>query len=197
MKTNRELLDPSFFAREPTRCARELIGCRVKWKGCSGVIVETEAYDAAGDTACHTHVRPAARRFIEEHAAGTAYVYLNYGLHWLFNLLVKGGERDGFVLFRALEPLRGLPLMRRRRGREEKVDLCSGPGKLTQALGIDGTLHGVQVLESGSFALWRAGNDPGEEPLACRRVGISSSVERKWRFVRVGSPCLSVPPGKE
>ena len=197
MKTNRELLDPSFFAREPTRCARELIGCRVKWKGCAGVIVETEAYDAAGDTACHTHVRPAARRFIEEHAAGTAYVYLNYGLHWLFNLLVKGGERDGFVLFRALEPLRGLPLMRRRRGREEKMDLCSGPGKLTQALGIDGTLHGVQVLESGSFALWRAGNDPGEEPLACRRVGISSSVEREWRFVRVGSPCLSVPPGKE
>lgn len=197
MQKDRELLGRSFFEQEPTRCARELVGCGLEWKGCSGLIVETEAYEAEGDAACHTHARPSARLFIAEHEAGTAYVYLNYGMHWLFNLLVKGGEKNGFVLVRALEPLRGLPLMRRRRGRKEQGDLCSGPGKLTQALGIEGNLHGVAVLESRSFALWRPGDEKKAEPLACRRVGISSAVSRKWRFVREGSPFLSVAPGRE
>ena len=197
MKKEPELLEGPFFEQEPTRCARELIGCRMKWKGCAGLIVETEAYAAVGDSACHTHARPAARLFIEQHAAGTAYVYLNYGMHWLFNLLVKGRKGDGFVLIRALEPLEGLPLMRRRRGRESKRDLCSGPGKLTQALGIEGSLHGVTVLGSPAFAIWRTPGETGEEALACRRVGISRAVSRKWRFVRKNCPFLSVAPGNE
>ena len=197
MKGSATLLSHSFFERSPVACARELVGCRLEWQGCAGVIVETEAYQAAGDAACHAHVRPSARRFIEEHEAGTAYVYLNYGVHWLFNLLVKGDEGDGFVLLRALEPVSGLQRMRRRRRRNPEAELCSGPGKLTKALGIDGALHGVPVLQSRRFSLCRESGSHQSEPVACRRVGISRAVKRKWRFVRAESPCLSVRPGAE
>ena len=197
MKESPELLDEDFFKRSPLDCARELIGCRLEWKGCGGVIVETEAYAAKGDEACHAHVRPSSRLFISEHGAGTAYVYLNYGVHWLFNLLVKGGRSDGFVLIRAMEPVSGIQRMRRRRRREAVADLCSGPGKLTQALGMDGSLHGLALLDVPDFLLSRESSPPEDGPTACRRVGISRAVERKWRFVRSGSPCLSVRPGAE
>ncbi len=197
MKGGREVLDRRFFERTPLSCARELIGCCLEWKGCAGVIVETEAYAAEGDEACHAHARPSARRFIAEHGAGTAYVYLNYGVHWLFNLLVKGDGADGFVLIRAMEPVSGLQRMRRRRRREADKDLCSGPGKLTEALGMDGTMHGIPILEESGFLLSREPGNQKSGPTACRRVGISRAVERKWRFVRSESPCLSVRPGAE
>ena len=197
MKGSRELLDQRFFERTPLECARELIGCRLEWKGCGGVIVETEAYAGKGDEACHAHARPSARRFIAEHGAGTAYVYLNYGVHWLFNLLVKGERSDGFVLIRAMEPVSGVQRMRRRRRREALTDLCSGPGKLTQALGMDGSLHGITVLEVPDFLLSREQSLQKSGPTACRRVGISRAIEKKWRFARSGSPCLSVRPGAE
>ena len=122
MKKFGESLDPKFFQQSPEDCARDLIGCRLAWKGCAGVIVETEAYAAEGDEACHTHLRPSARRFIAEHPAGSAYVYLNYGVHWLLNFLVKG-DPDGFVLIRALAPSEGLEQMRLRRRRTRETDL--------------------------------------------------------------------------
>ena len=179
--------------RSPTECARELIGCRFEWHGCAGVIVETEAYEAEGDPACHTDFRPTARRFVEEHEAGAAYVYLNYGVHWLFNVLVKGGSRGGFVLFRALEPVEGLERMRFRRKRKKPRELCSGPGKLTQALGIDGRAHGQDLfsLPHSRIIVGRCG---GETPVACRRIGISKGQDRLWRYVRKGSSSLSAPP---
>ena len=102
-------LERSFFERDPVLCARELIGCTFGFGSTSGIIVETEAYTAEGDPACHTWKRPTAREFVASNPPGTAYVYLNYGMHWLFNFLVKGGERDGFVLIRALEPAQGIP----------------------------------------------------------------------------------------
>ncbi len=177
--------------RSPIDCARGLIGCRLEWKGCAGVIVETEAYESEGDAACHTHYRPSARRFVAEHEAGTAYVYLNYGVHWLFNLLVKG-ERNGFVLVRALEPVEGLRRMRARRKRKNTEALCSGPGKLTQALGIDGRAHGVDVIAFRHGALAATEGEP--EPVACRRIGISKAQELCWRYIRSGSRSLSAPP---
>lgn len=195
MSSRKMGMELSFGVGSPAECARAMIGCRLEWKGCAGIVVETEAYEAEGDKACHTHTRPSARRFIEEHEAGTAYVYLNYGVHWLFNLLVKGGGSDGFVLFRALEPVAGHSTMRARRGREGLRELCSGPGKLTQALGIDGDLHGVRIFQAEGFALVKNEREP--EPTACRRVGISSARGRKLRFVRRGSPSLSVHPGAE
>lgn len=189
-----EQLTREFFQGSPVACAQGLIGVRLCWGSCEGVIVETEAYEAEGDEACHTSFRPSARAFVEEHPAGTAYVYLNYGVHWLFNLLVKG-VGEGFVLFRALEPVAGIDQMRLRRGREKSCDLCSGPGKLTQAFGIDKSSHGRDVIKDPEFKLLR--NERSlEPPLACRRIGISRAVERPWRFVRASSPHLSVPAEK-
>src|SRR5438477_11930975 len=125
----------SFFKRDPLTCARELIGTELIWGECSGIVVEVEAYAAIDDEAAHTFTRPSARSFIERNKAGAAYVYFNYGVHWMLNVLVKGTEK-GFVLIRALEPTRGIPLMQRRRGMLDERQLCSGPGKLTQALAI-------------------------------------------------------------
>ena len=142
------MLDRAFFQRDPVTCARELIGCELVWKGCAGIIVETEAYAAVNDEACHTFARPSARAFVEKHDAGAAYVYFNYGMYWLLNVLVKGGSEDGFVLFRAIEPVRGVAAMTRRRLAHRRTKLahprmlCSGPGKLARALGVDGRDHG-------------------------------------------------------
>lgn len=193
MTARGQKIERSFFTASPTVCARGLIGCRFEWQGCAAVIVETEAYDAEGDEACHTHSRPSARRFVEENEAGTAYVYLNYGVHWLFNLLVKG-ERDGFVLFRAMEPERGKARMRRRRKKERDCELCSGPGKLTQAFAIDDQLHGARMFTRSGFAIFAGESEP--EPSACPRIGISKAKERRWRFLREKSGSLSAPPSR-
>ncbi len=185
-----EELDASFFEGHPVDCARRLIGAEFRWDGCAGRIVETEAYAAEGDPACHTFFRPSARAFVADHPPGTAYVYLNYGVHWLFNLLVKGGEAEGFVLFRALEPVAGLEVMARRRARQRIEDLCSGPGKLTQALGIVGRDHGRRFLGAGTRGI-RLG-----EPIDARcgaRIGISRGVDLPWRFGAADSKHLSRP----
>lgn len=188
----RERLGVEFFRCSPVECARELIGGVFEWDGAAGVIVETEAYGAEGDAACHTAFRPAAREFVKLHAAGDAYVYLNYGVHWLFNVLVKGGQGDGFVLFRALEPVRGMAGMKRRRGAVDPQELCSGPGKLTQALGIDGSIHGKKFLRRPKSGIYRKSVDV--TVLAGARIGISREKELPWRFMAAGSACLSRPP---
>jgi DNA-3-methyladenine glycosylase len=180
-----------FFERDPVTCARELIGCTLRVGTCSGIIVETEAYAALGDPACHTWRRPGAREFVARHQPGAAYVYLNYGLHWLFNLLVKGGESDGFVLIRALEPSGGIELMQQRRKRLKREALCNGPGKLTQALGITGRLHGSDSLCGEGWRLSH-GEKKDHSILVSRRIGISQAAEYPWRFLLRGSRCVSV-----
>lgn len=184
-----EQLDSSFFRRDPVvDCARKLVGATFIWRGCSGRIVETEAYAAEGDPACHTYFRPSARNFIQTHDAGAAYVYLNYGVHWLFNILVKGPAGAGFVLVRALEPLDGIAPMQERRGRSRLRDLCSGPGKLTRALGIDGADHGLAFLgESGTGLLPGAAGPVVAGP----RVGITRGQDYPWRFLEAGNACVS------
>jgi DNA-3-methyladenine glycosylase len=181
-------IGPEFFTRHPVECARDLIGCTFVWNGCSGRIVETEAYAAVGDEACHTFFRPGARRFVEAHQAGTAYVYLNYGVHWLFNVLVKGGEMEGFVLFRALEPLEGVEAMKERRPGVPERDLCAGPGKLTKSLDIKGSHHGQEFLEDSECGLFRGHPTP---IIAGPRIGISSALDLHWRFGSPGSKSLS------
>lgn len=177
-----------FFQRNPVVCARELIGCVFRWNGCAGRIVETEAYAEFGDEACHTWFRPAAREFVSKHEAGTAYVYLNYGMHWLFNVLTKSAEGSGFVLFRAIEPIEGLARMRQRRKGVSDRDLCSGPGKLTKAFGINGEDHGSLFLAGQETGIrW---GDSGKI-LIGRRVGISRAAEFPWRFGSGDSGCLS------
>lgn len=190
--TGGAVIDAGFFRRDPVDCARELIGCVFTWDGCAGRIVETEAYAAEGDPACHTFFRASAREFVERHDAGTAYVYLNYGVHWLFNVLVKGPGGPGFVLFRALEPVAGEGLMRRRRGdRADPRHWCSGPGKLTRALAIDGGAHGRVFLDEPGRGL-RRGESAGV--VADGRIGISKAQELPWRFTETGSRFLSSRP---
>jgi DNA-3-methyladenine glycosylase len=183
-----EEISPAFFERAPLECARDLIGATFRWHGCTARIVETEAYAAEGDEACHTFFRPGARRFVAEHAPGTAYVYLNYGVHWLFNVLAKGPGMSGFVLFRALEPMTGIDQMVLRRGRPALFSLCSGPGKLTAALGIDGSVHGSAFLGKAGTGIvqGRVG-----EVVTGPRIGISRAKDLPWRFHERGNPHVS------
>lgn len=178
----------AFFERHPVACARELIGAHFLWNGCVGRIVETEAYLSAGDPACHTWSRPSARAFVEQHRAGDAYVYLNYGVHWMFNVLVKSGEGSGFVLFRALEPVAGIERMRRQRVGVADHLLGAGPGKLTRALGIDGSAHGVDFMKIAGCGIFQ-----GEPVEVCAggRIGISKATELPWRFGDPASLSLS------
>lgn len=185
------MLGTDFFERSPLTCARGLIGAELRWGEASGIVVETEAYDAVGDAACHTFFRPSARAFVERHPAGTAYVYLNYGMHWLFNVLVKG-RRNGFVLVRALEPLDGIEGMMARRGMTDFRKLCAGPGRLTQALGIVGSDHGRDLRTDPLFALHSRKGRP--RIIADARIGISTATELPWRFTLEGSGFVSVKP---
>jgi len=187
-----------FFRRDPVACARELIGCELVWNGCAGLIVETEAYAALGDEACHTFARPSARDFIARHPAGTAYVYFNYGMYWLLNVLVKGGPADGFVLLRAIEPTRGLDTMtaRRNAGRKSPITqphaLCSGPGKLCIALSIDGRDHGRDLCAAPGLGFHRPAAPV--EVVTDVRIGISRATHLPWRFLARESLHVSVKP---
>ncbi|MCX6967725.1 MAG: DNA-3-methyladenine glycosylase [Verrucomicrobia bacterium] len=189
------VLEREFFQRDPLTCARELIGCELFSGACAGTIVETEAYSAVGDEACHLFSRPSTRAFLAAHDPGAAYVYLNYGMYWLLNVLVKGGRGgadDGFVLIRAVQPLRGLELMRQRRGRTALPHLCSGPGKLTQALGITGADHGTNLCGGTMGFRPRLEHVEVETSL---RIGISKAAHLPWRYLLKDSPFVSVAAG--
>jgi DNA-3-methyladenine glycosylase len=183
-----------FFQTDPLNCAQALIGCELVWGKTAGRIVETEAYAEHNDQASHTFLRRGTREFIEIHPPGTLYVYLNYGVHWLLNFLVKGESANGFVLIRALEPTDGRDLMRQRRGGHEDRNLCSGPGKLTQAMAIDKRFHGRDFFQISAARL----TQPAEMVTVeiDRRIGITKSVELDWRFLLAGSAFVSFPKKK-
>ncbi len=182
------MLKRRFFERDPLSCARELIGCTLKWGPLSGIVVETEAYDVDGDEACHTAVRPSARVFVTSHRAGAAYVYFSYGAHWMLNVLVKG-KRMGFVLIRALEPVEGIEQMKNSRGTRDPLKLCSGPGKLTMALGVTGGHHGRDLCADPAFSFSMGRRS--QEVAASPRVGISRAAGLPWRFYAAGNPHVS------
>ncbi|MEN3942172.1 DNA-3-methyladenine glycosylase [Prosthecobacter sp. SYSU 5D2] len=190
-------LTTGFFERDVLTVARDLVGVELVWQGCSGIIVETEAYAVEGDPACHTASRPSAREFVKNKPSGSAYVYFNYGMYWLFNILVKGGERDGLVLVRALDPRHGIDEMKQRRQKEKLTDLCSGPGKLALALGIAGIHHGTPLVgrsRPAGCGLRAAGSDV--EVLSDVRVGISQAADFPWRFLARDNPHVSVKHGR-
>lgn len=192
-------LKSDFFERDVLDVARDIVGVELVWKGCSGIIIETEAYAVEDDPACHTSSRPSAREFVRSKAPGTAYVYFNYGTYWLFNLLVKGGPRDGLILIRALEPKNGIPVMHQRRQREKLHELCSGPGKVAMALGITGADHGTILSGRGrpeDCGLRAVKDTSAHEVVSDIRVGISQAVDYPWRFLSRHSPHLSVKHGK-
>lgn len=185
------MITREFFERSPLVCARELIGAELRWGGGVGIVVETEAYDAVGDAACHTFFRPSTRAFVAKHPPGTAYVYLNYGMHWLLNVLVKG-RRSGFVLIRALEPTAGVAAMAERRKLDDARKLCAGPGRLTQALGIDGRWHGGDLCADPAHGFFPRVARP--KIVADGRIGISVAADRPWRFTLAASRYVSVRP---
>jgi DNA-3-methyladenine glycosylase len=189
---NSIFLPCSFFERDPLVCARELVGTELVWGKCSGVIVETEAYLTLNDEACHTFTRPSTRAFVERNAPGAVYIYFNYGVHWMLNLLVKGGKRSGLILIRALEPRRGLALMKARRGVEDVRRLCSGPGKLAQALDITKRHHEMSICAEPRHCLLPRG-DSEIRVVADPRIGISRSKDFPWRFTLQGSEFVSRP----
>ncbi len=189
------MLTTEFFSRHPLVCAADLVGCELVWEHCSGIVVETEAYTAVGDESCHTFLRRGAQHFVDKNPAGTAYIYLNYGIHWLLNVLIKSSEMDGFVLVRALEPRRGVPLMQKRRGLENPVQLCSGPGKLPQALGLPATFHGHSLCDDPRHAFHaRPADVPKPALTADVRIGISKAADFPWRFLAAGSRFVSKRP---
>jgi DNA-3-methyladenine glycosylase len=183
------VLARDFYARAVQEVARDLIGCSV-WHGATaGVIVETEAYHDS-EPACHAFVGLTARTRPLFGEPGRAYVYRSYGIHALLNAVCEPPGVGAAVLIRALEPLAGIELMRARRGVEDEHELCSGPGKLTQALGVT-LAENDTSLASGPIRIERRA--PGwEDPsvLAGTRVGISKAVELPWRFCV--EDCLSV-----
>ena len=191
------MIPASFFERDPLSCARDLIGTTLVHRGCSGVVIETEAYAEHGDEACHLFTRPSARKFAADHPPGTAYVYLNYGVHWLTNVLCLDRETGhaGFVLLRAIEPVSGIQFMRKRRAQESLRALCSGPGKLGQAFAIGKAHHGRSFCESDAFCFLKP-DETELETVADRRIGISSARELPWRFLAKSHPGVSVPFGK-
>jgi len=185
------IIRTTFFRRDPVRCARELVGAELIWDKCAGKIVETEAYLAEDDEACHTFSRPTARAFIERNKAGVAYIYFSYGAHWMLNVLVKG-ETNGFVLIRAVEPLRGIELMKKRRKVDDERRLCSGPGKLTEAFDITDRHHEMNLCADPRYSFAYTSNED-VDVVADERIGITRSVHHPLRFTIRGSKFVSVP----
>jgi DNA-3-methyladenine glycosylase len=187
-----QTLDAAFFGRPVLEVAPDLLGCTVTHGETSGVIVETEAYHDS-EPACHAHIGLTARTHVLFGPPGTAYVYRSYGIHALLNAVCEPEGVGAAVLIRALEPLAGLELMRARRGLERETDLCSGPGKLTQALAIDLTENATD-LGRGPV---RFGPPPARwrevEYVSGPRVGITKAAELPWRFCAVGSRSVSRP----
>jgi DNA-3-methyladenine glycosylase len=187
-----------FFDRSVHEVARELIGCTVAIGPTAGVIVETEAYDAT-DPACHAYIGRTSRNEVLFGEPGRAYVYLSYGIHSLLNFVAEPEGSAAAVLIRALEPAEGLELMRKRRGRGELEELCSGPGKLTEALGVGLDLNGADLM-SPPFELGApAPGWQGAEVVADIRIGITKAAERPWRYCAAGSRFVSKPwpPGAD
>jgi DNA-3-methyladenine glycosylase len=178
------------FAASSLDVARELIGASVFVDGVGGTIVETEAYDE-DDPASHTYGGHTARNAVMFGPPGRAYVYRSYGIHWCLNFVCRPRGHGAGVLLRALEPTAGIERMRRRRGVDGERLLCSGPGRLCQALGVSHEHNGLR-LDRKPFRVVARG-DATVVVHAGVRIGISKSRERPWRFVLAGSPYLSKP----
>jgi DNA-3-methyladenine glycosylase len=184
-------LPAEFYDRPVVEVARALIGCTVSHGETSGVIVETEAYHDS-EPACHAFIGLTPRTETLFGPAGRAYVYRSYGIHALLNAVCEHEGVGAAVLIRALSPLSGIELMRARRGGAlPDRGLCSGPGKLTQALGVDLALNGSS-LSAGAITILgpRAGGEP-PAILSGPRIGITKAVDLPWRFWAAGDPNVS------
>jgi DNA-3-methyladenine glycosylase len=185
-------LTSEFFARSPQELAPELLGATLLVNGVGGVLVELEIYDQS-DPASHSYHGATKRNASMFGPGGHAYVYRSYGVHWCLNLVCSPPGEAGALLIRALEPTHGLEQMVERRGVSDPRKLCSGPGKLCQALAVGGEHDGL-ALDASPFQVLARGREP--EIVRFRRVGITRARERPWRLCVAGSPYLSRGPGR-
>jgi DNA-3-methyladenine glycosylase len=185
-------LGEDFYARSVHEVARELIGCLVRHGGTAGRIVETESYHME-EPACHAFAGVTERTRTLYGEPGRAYVYFSYGVHSLLNAVAEEEGVGAAVLIRALEPVDGVELMRQRRGLERAEGLCSGPGKLTQALGIGLSLNGTSLVDGPIELLTREPGSRTPRVVAGERIGITKAVELPWRFCDADSPHVSRP----
>jgi DNA-3-methyladenine glycosylase len=183
-------LPARFYARPVLEVARDLLGCVVAYGETSGRIVETEAYHFS-EPACHAYVGVTARTQTLWGPPGRAYVYRSYGIHALLNAVCEPPDTGAAVLIRALEPVDGIEAMRERRGLHRLEDLCSGPGKLTQALGIGLEHNATSLLDGPVRVLPREGAAP--VLVAGPRIGITKAADLPWRFCAAGSRHVSRP----
>jgi DNA-3-methyladenine glycosylase len=182
-------LKRGFFARSVHQVAPDLIGATLLVNGVGGLIVEVEAYHHT-EPAAHSFRGPTPRNLVMFGPPGVAYVYRSYGIHWCVNLVCEKPGSASAVLIRALQPTHGVPAMRRRRGLHEERSLCSGPGRLCQALGITHRHNGL-ALDTLPFALYARTKKP--EIVAGLRIGLTKAVELPWRYGLKGSKFLSKP----
>lgn len=191
----RRALPQLFYNRDTELVARELLGCVLECKTpdgtASGIIVETEAYLGEHDEACHAAAGRTARTAPLYGAPGTSYVYFIYGMYWCFNAVTREVGLPSAVLIRALEPLNGKQLMRRRRpGVVKERDLANGPGKLCSALGITGAMN-AKPLQRGPLVIREGRSYSDREIAVTGRIGITRCVEWPLRWIVKDSPCVS------
>jgi DNA-3-methyladenine glycosylase len=177
----------AFLAWDVLDVAPVLVGWTLLVDGVGGTIVEVEAY-RDDDPASHSFGGPRGRNVVMFGPPSVAYVYRSYGIHWCLNLVCEVEGKGAAVLIRALEPTHGLEAMHERRGLVDERLLCSGPGRLTQALGITGVHNGLR-LEAPPFQLLPPDAPP--EIVVDRRIGITKAVEQPWRFLAAGSSYVS------
>ena len=182
-------LKRAFFARSVHQVAPDLIGATLLVDGVGGVIVEVEAYHHT-EPAAHSFRGPTPRNLVMFGPPGFSYVYRSYGIHWCVNFVCEKAGSASAVLIRALQPTHGIPAMRRRRGLHDERSLCSGPGKLCEALGI-AIKHSGLPLDAPPIALHaRIGN---AELATGVRIGITKAIDLPWRYGLKGSKFLSKP----
>jgi DNA-3-methyladenine glycosylase len=184
--------EASFYARSVHEVARDILGCTIRHAGAAGRVVEVESYHQE-EPACHAFAGLTPRTSVLFGPPGCFYVYRSYGIHALLNLVAEGEGVGTAVLVRALEPLEGVADMERRRGPRPWRDLCSGPGKLTQALGIELDLNGTSVAGGPIEVLPPEPDARAPEVVVSTRVGITKAVELPWRFCDATSDCVSRP----
>ena len=182
-------LSRAFFGRSVHEVAPELIGAILLVGRVGGRIVEVEAYHQT-DPAAHSYNGPTARNAVMFGPPGFAYVYRSYGIHWCLNFVCEPKGSASAVLIRALEPTAGIQTMQRRRGVVEERLLCSGPGRLCEALGITDAHNGL-ALDRSPFAIFARAD--AAEVIAGPRIGITKAVEQPWRYGLKGSRFLSKP----
>lgn len=192
-------VERAWLARDPREVAPELLGKVIVHDTAegrrSGRIVEVEAYCGPIDPGAHTYRGRTPRNATMFGRAGLLYVYFTYGIHWCANVVCGDVDEGVAVLLRALQPLEGIDAMRSARGPAARRDrdLCSGPAKLAQALGLHGLHDGVDLLADGPVGLYDDGTPPPAEPVQTTRIGLSAGAEHPWRWYVPGDPNISRP----